>query len=297
MDKIKEYREYIILIGISILLLLYIIFRSAGNINYKLPVTENYNEDEINHITISSPQIELDLVKMNGQWFLQPENWEADNSNPIAIAKELANLKITDLISTSGNKEVYELDQENRSTVKAYIDNKLVREIYVGKVSQTGIYTYIQLPDDKNVYSVRGNLPSRVKDKKSMRNKEFLSIKRDSVNKLELAEKNGLEISLTKDATTLEWSSTDIEADNEAIKSAVNILDPLRCVDFINKQTTKADWTINIITTEGTSSLSIWKPVSGKNYIAQNSTNGYFVTVSPYSIEKILTAFGYDFDK
>ncbi|MDC7124526.1 MAG: DUF4340 domain-containing protein, partial [Spirochaetales bacterium] len=298
MNKLKEYREYIILIGISVILLLYIIFRTAGNMNYKLPETDVVDYKTINRITIEGSDVNLDFTKTDDSWFIQPENWQADSTNLIAIAKAMGDLNIADLISTSNNPEIYNLDESNRIKVSVYKDNDLLREIFVGKVSATGIYTYIQLPGDDNVYSVRGNLPSRVKDKKSMRDKKFVSIPRDSIQKMTLRTNGGDTKTVIKSTEDDNWSSKDFEAVSDDIKSAVNVLDPLRCKDFIYDDVSDAaKWTIDILTNDGTTSLKIWPKTEDNSYIAQYSVNGYFVDTASYSIEKLLKAFGLTFDK
>ena len=294
MNKLKAYTEYIILAALAVLLLMYIIFRSAGNINYKLPEPSLVEPDDISRISIEGPGTELDFSKTDQQWYIEPESWEAENSNLTAIAKTLGELKIADLISTSGNPGVYELEDEQKYLVKAYDRDSLVRELYVGKVSSNGIYTYVMFPGNDSIYSVRGNLPSRVKDKNSMRDKRFLQLNRNSVQKMTL--KGDYNITLSKDTEGV-WSSDSIEADDAGVKSVVNMFDPLRCKDFLYDQPAgAAEWTIELLTDEGVVSLDIWPETDNEIYPVRNSQNGYFVQATPYAVEKILGAFGIEFE-
>ena len=295
MNKMKIYREYIILAAIAAVLLLYIIFRSAGNINYDLPEPAAVDIDQITRITLEGTYMDHEFTKTDDQWFIEPEGWHADNSNIIAIAKALADLKVTDLISTSGNPEIYSLGEDERVLVKAYKGDEVLREVYVGKVSATGIYTYMMFPGDENIYSVRGNLPSRVKDKNAMRDKKFLQLNRDSVLKMTL---NGPEVDnfvLFKDPEGI-WRSNSIEPDDAAVKAVVNMLDPLRCKDFLYEEPAGAAlWTIDFLTEEGTETLEIWPETAEEIYPARCSQNGYLVKTTPYAVEKLLGAFGISF--
>ena len=303
MNKLKLYREYIILAAAAAALLLFIIFRSAGNINYDLPETRILDEAEINRITIDGEDIALTFESVDGEWYIEPEHWLADGGNTGSIARALADLKIVDLISTSGNPEVYELGEKNRILVRAYNGDELLREIYAGKVSSTGVYTYISLPGDDNVYSVRGNLPAKVKDKDSMRDKKFLEIDRDSVLKMTLKDAAGTELTVFKDAQGT-WRSNDIPAApvvtaeapettlDDDVKAILPVLDPLRCKSFrYDEPDTPAQWQLSILTEEGEVQLQIWPQDNGV-YPARSSQNGYLVNTTPYAAEKILGLFG-----
>ena len=297
MNKLKIYREYIILAAIAALLLLYIIFRSAGNINYTLPEPDIFDEDKISRLTFQGSAVDLDFSRTDDQWLIEPEGWPAENSNLTAITKALADLKITDLISTSGNPEVYDLGEEQRILVKAYDRDKVIRELFVGKVSSTGIYTYIMLPGDDNVYSVRGNLPSRISDRKSMRDKRFLQIDRDSVTEMVLSDGTAQKIVLYKDETTM-WKSDSFDADDTAVKNVVNTLDPLRCKSYLYETPAGSpQWTVDFATGDGNVRLEIWPEASDNIYPARCSQNGYFVNMTAYATEKLLGAFGIVFDE
>ncbi len=291
MNKLKIYREYIILAVIAALLVLYIIFRSAGNINYILPEPAVLDGESISGITIQGAEVNLEFIKTDGQWYIEPEGWHADNSLLNPIVKALADVKIADLISTSGNPAFYDLNEGNRILVKAYSGNETVRELFVGKVSSTGIYTYMMFPGDDNIYSIRGDLPSRVSDRDSMRDKKFLNINRNSVIRMTLNTAVTKPVALTKNSDGI-WISDSFEADDSAVKAAVNMLDPLRCKSFLYE--TPADspeWTVIIYTDEGEEKLEIW-PESNELYPARCSQNGYFVNATPYAVEKLLGAFG-----
>lgn len=308
MNKLKIYREYIILAAIAAVLLLFIIFRNAGNINYDLPDVEIFDEEKITGISIDAEDISLDFSFEDESWYIEPEHWPADYSSVNSIRKALADIDIVDLISTSRNPEVYDLGENQRISVKAYEGSKVIRELFVGKVSSTGIYTYIMLPGDNNVYSVRGNLPSRVKDKDSMRDKKILNVDRDSVLKMTLSDSAGKELTVFKDAQGI-WRSNDIptapvvtgeapEATlDDDVKSVLPSLDPLRCKSFrYDEPAGPAEWTFSILTEEGETKIEFWAK-ENQVYPARSSQNGFFVDITPYAAEKILGIFGVAFEE
>ena len=69
----------------------------------------------------------LDFSRTDGQWHIEPEGWIAENGNLNAISEAMADPKIADLISTSGNPGIYSLDETQRVLVKAWIGDDVVR--------------------------------------------------------------------------------------------------------------------------------------------------------------------------
>lgn len=292
MNKTKTIREFIILAVIAALLLLYIIFRTAGNINYDLPAVPAVTSESIDHITVSGPQVDLDFSREDEKWSINPEGWTADKASLKAISSAVAELKLTDLISTSGALSRYNLDEQERITIKAYSSGELLREIYIGKVSSSGIYTYIMLPGDDNIYSVRGDLPSRFSgDKTTMRDKEILSVPRSGALKMTLIEgSRALTVSRDKDGI---WTADGgLEINGENASAIVPVLSPLRCTDFLQTLPAEpAEMVLDIQTADGNIFLEIW-PETGDGYPARSSVNGYPILLTAYTTEKILKVFG-----
>jgi len=296
MNKLKAWREIIILTAIGAVLLLYIIFRTAGNINYELPVLPQFEAESIDRITAEGSESNLDFLRQEEGWIISPEGWAADGSALKAISSAAADLKPADLISKAGSLSRYELDEEQRLTLKAYSEGQLMREVFIGKVSSSGIYSYVMFPGDDNVYSVRGDLRSRFGgDKQSMREKQILSVPRDGLQKMSLSSGGSL-TSLFNDGSGV-WRSEDgFEPDNEKIKSVIPTLSPLRCTDFLEGEpSSDAEWIIEIQSTEGRIVLEIW-PETEDGFPARSSTNGYPVLLPSYTARNILGAFGIVFE-
>lgn len=287
MNKLKTWKELIILAAAAAVLLVYIIFRTAGNINYELPVLPELDFESIDRVTVSGPQTNLDFIIENGSWLINPEKWIADKTTLKTIVSSITKLKTADLISSSGNPGIYNLDDSHKLTVTVSGSGETLREIYVGKVSASGIYSYIMLPGDENIYSVRGDLPSRFNDDSgSMRSKEILSVPREGVLKLSL--------SVNDDTITL--SSSGTEAELAKVNAVIPIIAPLRCIEFLeNVPSSAVESVLEIQTIDGSAVLEIW-PKTNDGYPARSSQNGYPVLLTAYTIEKILGEFGVVFE-
>ncbi|MBI9105460.1 MAG: DUF4340 domain-containing protein [Spirochaetales bacterium] len=296
MNKLKTWRELIILAAIAAVLLLYIIYRTAGNINYELPVLQQVDSESIDHITIEGPDTSLDFTRQDEAWLINPEGWIANQSMLKTITSAVANLKPADLISSSGALSKYNLDETQKFTVKIFSGSELQREIYVGKVSSSGIYTYVMFPGNKNIYSVRGDLPSRFGGQKSaMREKQILSVPRDGILKMSMKTDDRV-MTMFKDGSGI-WHAEgrDDEVDS-SIKAAIPMLSPLRCTGFLESLPASGfSWTIDIQTTEGNVLLEVW-PETAEGYPARSSQNGYPVLLTSYTTEKILETFGVVFE-
>ena len=300
MDRLKEYREYIILAVIAAALLLFIIFRSAGNMNYDLPEPDTIDYDRVARVTIEGTELDLEFTRSGGNWLIQPEGWIADSKTLESIVKGITEIRVADLISSSGNAELYDLDESMRARAAVYdADGELLRELYVGKISSSGVYTYMMFPGDDNIYSVRGTLPSKIAGgKTSMRSREIFRIPRDSIEKMVMRGPKGT-VTLYKDEND-EWKSADsgFEADSAKASSALSYLDPTRCAGFLDAPPAgNPEWTIEVSGAGETAELEIWPEADDKKYPARSSQNGYPVLLTKYIAENLLEAFGLVFSE
>ncbi len=297
MNKLKTYREFIILAAIALVLLAYIIFRSSGNINYKLPEINSLDKDSISSITIDGQEASYIFEKDGKDWYIQPENWLANTSTVNTILNSLTEIKVVDLISSSGNPALYELSEDKRFTVKAYIGDDLVRELYVGKVSSSGVYTYIMFPGDDNVYSIRGSLPSSVgSGKEDMREMQIIKLQKSNLQKMTFTTTGGAARTLYKDENEL-WAedATEAQPDADLISKAETTLTSLRATKYLSdKPEGKPEWTVSLSTGDEDISLQIW-PATEDGYPAWSSRRGYSFIISTYSGESILKGFGVEF--
>ena len=298
MNRLKSWREIIILAAAAAVLLLFIIFRSAGNINYELPVFEKLDKEEITAVSVEGNGMLLDFSREDGRWLIEPERWIAADATMNSIVSAVTDMKAVDLISSSGKADRFDLDEERRLTLTASGDDGVLRTVYVGKVSSSGIYTYVMFPGDEGIYSIRGDLPSRIAgDKNSLREKEILTVDRNGVLKMSLTTDGG-KLTVFDDGTgTGTWRGEgDFEADGEKIKSVIPVLSPLRCKDFLPELPGGSpEWKLDILTESGSVSLEIW-PETPEGYPARSSENGYPVMLTKYTAENILGAFGLVFE-
>ncbi len=298
MNKLKTYREFIILAVIALVLLAYIIFRSSGNINYKLPEIDIIDKDSVSSLTIDGQEASYIFEKDGDDWYIQPENWLANASTVNTILNSLTEIKVVDLISSSGNPALYDLSEDKRFTVKAYSGDEMVRELYVGKVSSSGVYTYIMFPGDGNVYSIRGSLPSSVgSGKEDMREKQIIKVQKSDLQKMTFTSGGATRI-LYKDENEL-WTedSAEVQPDADLIAKAETTLTSLRSTKYLSeKPAGEPEWTVGLSTGDEDISLQIW-PATEDGYPAWSSIRGYSFIISAYSGESILKGFGMEFSE
>ncbi|MBW1691689.1 MAG: DUF4340 domain-containing protein [Deltaproteobacteria bacterium] len=61
------------------------------------------------------------------------------------------------MVSESRDYSRYQLDDEHKITVKAYIGEKLTRELDVGKAAPSYRHTFVRLKENEFVYHAREN--------------------------------------------------------------------------------------------------------------------------------------------
>lgn len=293
MNKLKTYREFIILAVIALVLLAYIILRSSGNINYKLPEIDSLDKNTVSSITIDGQEASYIFEKSGDDWYIQPENWLANSSTVNTILNSLTDIKVVDLISSSGNPALYDLSEDKRFTVKAYSGDEMVRELYVGKVSSSGVYTYIMFPGDDNVYSIRGSLPASVgSGKEDMREKQIIKMQKSDLQKMTFTTGGGARTLYKDENETWKEDGTEAQPDTDLIAKAETTLTSLRATKYLSEKPEGVpEWTVSLSTGNGDISLEIW-PAAENGYPAWCSIRGYSFIISDYSGESILKGFG-----
>jgi hypothetical protein len=79
------------------------------------------------------------------------------------LLSESSTISIVDLISDREDYARFELENNSAVTVRISTSEGPVREFLLGKSSSSSVYSYIRLPGQKGVYSVRGNLKNTFK--------------------------------------------------------------------------------------------------------------------------------------
>jgi len=178
--------EGAVLAVLALVSLLTIGLRDRGVRNYTLPVFPVISPDQFSLLEIIPPRGEPVIITKTGSQWLLDDDYPAAPSTVDRILDALATLEPVDLVSDSGNYGRYDLEDDQRYTLKAYKGENLVREIYLGKPSSSENYNYVQFPGSRGVYTLRGALIKTLRQEPvSYRDTQVLQVNRSAVTRIE----------------------------------------------------------------------------------------------------------------
>ena len=159
---IMKIRKQLILPVVIILILgLYLGINSTGKMNYKIPVFDVIDGENINIISIEGLSGPISIYLDDGIWRLGTDALRAEPSKVAEIVTFLAEPAFIDMVSDTGNYQNYGLGDREFITVRAWTgENKSdnpARELFVGNLNTTGSFTFVRRPDNIGVFTVRGN--------------------------------------------------------------------------------------------------------------------------------------------
>jgi hypothetical protein len=283
----KSKKEYVILIGIAILLVLYLVYHKKDRTYYELPKLPELKKADITSVKITKADKTIELQKKDDKWIILPEKYPADSAKIDPLLDIITGLTITAMVSESENYNRYELDDKQKVSILAMSGDKQVRSFDMGKTAPSNQHTFIRLPDDKHVYHARENFKPKFdvtadalrdlnvlafdktriqqievqeKDKKPL----LLSLKQEPVAVAVKPEGQNAETSAAKPGETKEetqdqpaekeaapknlWQTADGETMKESdVSSLLDGVSKLKCKEFI-KDKVKTDFTSPIYT-------------------------------------------------
>ena len=156
-------KQLIIPVAVILILGLYLGINSTGKINYQIPVFENM-EEEIKIIEIQKLTEIFKIFSDDGIWKFRSDNLRVEPSKVVEMISFLRKPNFIDMVSDSGNYVNYGMDDGKYITISAWTDiedeNNPKRKLILGSLNSTGNFTYIRIPENKNVYTVSGDLNS-----------------------------------------------------------------------------------------------------------------------------------------
>ena len=251
--KIKK--EYIILILIIIGLSVYLFMRNSGRTLYQIPQLDGLKQSEITKIEISQGGNSVILKKKDNQWYLEPTGFLADKIKVNAMLNVLESLALTALVSESKDYNRYDLDAENRITVKAWQQETLKRNFDIGKAAPSFRHTFVKLGDDSRVFHARDNFRGKFDfTVDSLRDKTVLSFKTADIRQVEIIKAPASQKLVRKEvpvtpaagqqqktetapaaAVKFEWQNDNGEKGNDRnLNRLLTTLGDLKCADYIN---------------------------------------------------------------
>jgi hypothetical protein len=294
----KVKKEYIILVAVILALCLYLLLRKTDRVRYELPELPAVQKADVSKIEIAKKGAAIILNRRNGNWNIGPQGYPADTAKVTNMLAIIENLTLTAMVSESRDYSRYQLDDEHKITVRAYIGERLTREFDVGKVAPSYRHTFVRLKGNEVVYHARENFrhtfETTVDD---LRDKQVLAFDKEEIQEIRIA-KNGKPLVCTRSAASvtagqeppakssapkqeLVWQSAEGErCDEKTLSRLLAVLSKLRCERYIeNKE--KEDFTDPMyrIELKGAQdyNLSIFPKAEGdeKGYPAISSENDY----------------------
>ena len=318
----KSKKEYIILGIIIAALAAYLVLHKTDRTHYHLPVLAPLTDTDITSIKLTKGPETVELKKKDDNWLIDPEKYPANKNKIDAMVNAVKTLTVTAMVAEAGPYERFELDPENKITVRAESDGTTVRTFDIGKAAPSNRHTFVKLPDDDRVYHARDNFRNKFdQTKDELRDKTVLSVERSQVQEVKITDKDGnivLQMAQVPEADAgTKKASEKKQADEKAapteniapkmvwqdangnpvkesnINNFFNNASNLKCESYIAGKT-KSDFTdpIYTITMTGakTYTLSIFEKINPDDnaYPAVSSENDYPFMLPGYKMDNMV---------
>jgi len=310
-------KEYLILGLVIAALVAYLVFRNTDRTHYQLPVLEKISTNVITKIQIKGPGASIELNKKGGKWTISSEGYPAGEGHVKQILAVIEQPVLTALVSESENYDRYDLTDEKKIAVKAWVGDTLKREFDVGKAASSFKHTFVKLAGDHRVYHARDSFRFTFEGTvDSLRDKTVLDFEIKDIREIHVVD-NGKKETFRRSVAQAQdtgkkakdvgdqkspgiqpvWKrSTGEKLDDTVVNRFLTTLDGLECDRYVY-DLKKEDLKNPIYTLElkGTRNhtLSIFGP-EGKEkeeYRAVSSDNAYPFELTKYRTEEIIKAF------
>lgn len=264
----KIRKEYIILIAIVLALSLYLILRNPDRTHYQVPKLPHLAKKVISKIEISRQETSIVLHKKKNRWYIVPQGYPADTGMVKQMLDIIEKVTVTALVSESKNYSRYDLDDNKKITVRAWMGDRLIREFEVGKAAASYRHTFVKLAGNDGVYHAPGNFRAnfdQTVDK--LRDKIVLSFDQTEIREIRITKGQQLTVFSRKQVPAKDsagqeadarsplsqkvetfWQTADgKDGDETQVRRLLAPLTNLRCVKYIDDRK-KEDFTNPIYT-------------------------------------------------
>jgi len=309
----KLKKEYFILAGVLVVLILYLVLHRSNLTHYKLPDITKVSGKQISKLEVGKAGKTVVLNKKDNTWQIGPKGYPADSAKVKNMLDVLEKLTLTALVSESKNYVRYDLTNDKKITVKAWHGRTLSREFEIGKAATTYQHTFVRLATDPNVYHAREDFRRKfdqtvdeLRDKtvlsytqKDIReitinhDKKTMTLTQKQVSEQGGKKKDKQDTTSEKPKTKIVWQDADgKKMDNAKVNRLLSFLNRLECETYITDE--KKDDLKNptyAFTLKGDKecSLSVFtkKDKDAKTYPAISSGNDYPFLLSGWQVESI----------
>jgi hypothetical protein len=244
--KIKK--EYLILGVIIAALGVYLYQHRSDRTHYTLPDLPSLAAADITRIQLSGFGKTQTLVRKEGHWATEPQGFTADPKRVNEMLETLTGFQLTALVAESKNYALYELDPENKITVKAWQGDRLKRDLDIGKAAPSFRHTFVKIAEDDRVFHATDNFRFRFQSAlDEIRDKTVLSFNRQDLQEIRIS-KDAASILLTRPAVQPEtatpgqpassptgWQGSDGRpAISNEVEMLIGELVDLQCLAFLD---------------------------------------------------------------
>ena len=220
--KIKK--EYFILAGVMVALILYLVLHRSNRTHYNLPNITRISGNQISKLEIDKADNPLILDKKDNTWYIEPKGYPADSDKVKNMLDVIENLTLTALVSESKNYVRYDLTGDKKITVRAWQGKTLSREFDIGKAANTYQHTFVRLATDVNVYHARGDFRRKFDQTlDDLRDKTVLAYTEKHIHEMTLSHEKKT-ITLSKKQVSEQEAEKKEEPDTSAKKPEVKIV-------------------------------------------------------------------------
>jgi hypothetical protein len=313
----KFKKEYAILLGVLVVLVLYLVLHSSDQTHYDLLRLPEITPASISSIEVVKPDLTYQLTRKDDQWRIEPGDFPADDTKAADMLNAIRNLNITALVSESGNYSRYELDDTRKISVKAWAGDTLKRDFMIGKPASTYRHTHVRVADHAGVYHAEGNFRDDFDlDIDQLRDKQVLQFETDTIREIHITREkekflitqttqqaqssagdDEKEASKTASDTATVWQTTTgktVQMDD--IKALLSKLSHLQCESYLEnlqKKDMKAPvMTFELKSEDSSCTLSIFRQENevDSGFPGISSQNDDVFRLAEYQVENIKKA-------
>lgn len=182
-DTGKVKTEFLVLGLVILSLAVILMLSSRDRVSYNLPDIPALEPGVIDRVEVESKLNKLVLERSENKWRMKKSGYTVDDNKIDQVLSTLRNLKVTTLVSQSGDFRRYGLDPESSISVRAFSSDREVRSLVVGKVASTYRHTFVRFPNDSNVYHADESIRSRFEHSLGdWRDKEVLTFESSEIS-------------------------------------------------------------------------------------------------------------------
>jgi hypothetical protein len=265
-----------VLVGLAVVFALSRIFRSSrlqSNLKTELLQVDTASVDKVLVFAVAEKGKELELAREGSKWTVKKDNRTANTEQGSVNGALATFVKLKPLRLVTKKKEKWnEYSVTDSSTrVKVFKGTELAADLFVGRIGYNqssdgqfnagGIFTYVRLAGENEVYAVEGFLESTFnRSFNDWRDKSFLRLKKDMITEIQFSYPADSSFTLTKKDNRW-WIGTEL-ADSTKVNQFISQWEYKNANAFADEfvATMKADVAVQVKGASGTlATIEGWK--------------------------------------